>query len=284
MLTIGLTLSVPGTGGFIIASAIAAPVIALAPGTTSPAAAPTTKTFPNICYSNASPGDSINTFGGFTVSSNIWNSGAATAYRQCTSATIQSPGGVVSAEFDWNFTSTNSDVKTYPNIQFGQQGANRPSTTPLLPVAIAAMPDLTATGAITTTCATAVPCYFDSGFDVFFSSTAKPKNLIEGELMIITSYNFVQPLGGWVATNVSIGGGTFNVRHFQMKSGGRSWPYVAYYATSPITQIHLNIKDFVTDAVQKDYIPASYYVDMIEIGTEALSGHGITKITNYNIQ
>ncbi|MBU6503375.1 MAG: hypothetical protein KGQ35_10985, partial [Burkholderiales bacterium] len=165
-----------------------------------------------------------------------------------------------------------------------QQGANRPSTTPLLPVAIAAMPDLTATGAITTTCATAVPCYFDSGFDVFFSSTAKPKNLIEGELMIITSYNFVQPLGGWVATNVSIGGGTFNVRHFQMKSGGRSWPYVAYYATSPITQIHLNIKDFVTDAVQKDYIPASYYVDMIEIGTEALSGHGITKITNYNIQ
>ncbi|MGH8819758.1 MAG: GH12 family glycosyl hydrolase domain-containing protein [Rhodoferax sp.] len=214
----------------------------------------------------------------------MWNPGAATSYKQCTSATIQSSGGVTAAEFDWDFTSANSDVKTYPNLQFGQQNASNPSTTPLLPVAIAAMPSLTATGTITTACATAVPCYFDSGFDVFFSSTVKPTNLIQGELMIITSYNFTQPLGGWAATNVSIGGATYNLRQFEMKSGGRSWPYVAYYATSPITRIHLDIKDFVTDAVKRGYIPASYYVDMVEIGTEALSGHGITKITDFNIQ
>lgn len=247
-------------------------------------AAISSRTFPTTCFSNASPGDSTDTYGSFTVSSNIWNPGAATAYKQCTSATIQSPGGVTAAEFDWNFTSTNSEVKTYPNLQFGQQNDSYPSTTPLLPVAIAKMPSLNVTGTITTVCATAAPCYFDSGFDVFFSRTLKPTNLIEGELMIITSYHFAEPLGGWAATNVSIGSGTYNLRQFEMKSGGRSWSYVAYYATSPITRIDFNIKDFVMDAVRRGYIPASYYVDMVEIGTEALSGHGITRITNYNIQ
>lgn len=283
LLTVALVWGIAGAGEAVMTSAAASPIATLA-GPASSAAAPASRTFPVACYSNTSPGGSVDTYGGFTVSSNIWNPDAATGYRQCTGATILSSGGVANAEFDWNFTSTNSDVKSYPNLQFGQQNAFHPSTTSLLPVAIATMPDLTVTGTITTTCATAAPCYFDTGFDVFFSKTAKPLNQIEGELMIITGYNFAQPLGGWAVTNVSIGGASFNVRHFQMKSGAGSWPYVAYYATSPITRIHLNIKDFVTDAVKRGYIPASYYVDMVEIGTEALSGHGITKITNYNIQ
>ena len=98
------------------------------------------KTFPSTCYSNKSPGNSNNTFGSFTVSSNIWNPGAATAYNQCTSATIQSPGGVTAAEFDWNFTSTSGSVLTYPNLQFGQQNSYNASTTSILPAPISALP------------------------------------------------------------------------------------------------------------------------------------------------
>lgn len=255
---------------------------ASSPGSAS-AQALGTKAFPSTCYSNKAPGNSNNTFGSFTVSSNIWNPGAATAYNQCTSATIASPGGVTAAEFDWNFTSTSGTVLTYPNLQFGQQNSYNPSTTSILPAPISALPSLTATGTITTTCTT-TPCYFDSGFDIFFSGGAHSSPTTQGELMIITSYNFAQPLGGWAATNVSIGGATYNIRQFTMGSGSNSWPYVAYYATSPIVQMNLNINSFVADAVSRGYIPSSYYLDMVEIGTEVLSGRGVTKISNYNIQ
>ncbi|MGH8335322.1 MAG: hypothetical protein ACRETL_00530, partial [Gammaproteobacteria bacterium] len=199
------------------------------------------KTFPRTCISTGSSADTNNTYGSFTVSSNIWNRGAASAFTQCTGATIQSPGGVTAAEFDWNFTSTSGSVLTYPNLQFGQQSSYSPSTTSILPAPISALPSLTATGTITTTC-TAAPCYYDSGFDIFFSSGAGSSKNIQGELMIITSYNFSQTLNGsWTATNVSIGGATYNIRQFTMGSGSNSWPYVAYYATSPITQMNLNI-------------------------------------------
>ncbi len=234
---------------------------------------------------NLDDSGSYRTFGTYNIYSNIWNPGAATSWSQCTGATIASPGGVTVAEFDWNFASTNSDVKTYPNIQFGQQNSYNPSTTPLLPAPLSNLPSLVATGKLATTCAVA-PCYFDSSFDVFFSSTSTASPNEEGELMVIADWNFPQPLGptAFVALNVPIDGATYNIRQFQMPSSHGSWPYVAYYATSPISNLNINIASFAHDAVNRGYIPASYYLDMVEIGTEVLSGQGKTVITNYSVQ
>ncbi|TAL69260.1 MAG: hypothetical protein EPN79_06690 [Burkholderiaceae bacterium] len=265
-----------------VASAVAAPALAPAPSPVSSSVAPTSRTFPNTCFSNLSPGESINTFGGFAVSGNIWNPGTS-AYKQCTSATIRSPGGVINAEFDWNFASSNSTVKTYPNIQFGQQNSYRPSTTPLLPAPISALPSLMVTGTATTTCISG-PCIYDTAIDIFVSRSPKSAPQIEGELMIMTDYNIPDLDGFATWWPVTIDGASYKIRHFQMKSGARSWPYVAYFATSPMTQIRLNINKFVADAVNRGYLPASYYLDMVSFGTEVQTGHGITKITNYNIQ
>ncbi len=269
-----------GVNDVVIPRAAAASLLPNAPEN---AAVPTgSQTFASTCYSNTSPGNSINTHGGFAVSSNIWNPGSA-VYRQCTSATVQSSGVVTSAEFAWDFTSPNSDVKTYPNLQFGQQNSYRASTTHLLPAPISALPSLTATGTITTTC-TKAPCRYDTAFDVFVSKSPKSAPQIEGELMIMTDYN-LPGLGGFTwSSPVTIDGATYNIRQFQMKSEGRSWPYVAYFATAPITQINLNINHFVADAVKRGYIPGSYYVDMVSVGTEVQTGQGITQIANYKIR
>ncbi len=279
-LTMVLAVSVAGAGGSVIAGAAAAP--APASGPASPSAAPTSRVFPKTCFSNLSPGESIDTFGGFAVSGNIWNHGAF-VYKQCHSATIRSPGGVTSAEFDWDFVSSNSEVKTYPNIQFGQQNSYRPSTTPLLPAPISALPSLMVTGTATTTCLSG-PCIYDTAIDIFVSRSPNSAPQVEGELMIMTDYNIPDLDGFATRAPVTIDGASFNIRHFQMKSGGRSWPYVAYFATSPMTQIKLNINKFVADAVSRGYIPASYHVDMVSFGTEVQTGHGVTKISNYNIQ
>ncbi len=255
--------------------------------TSSPGAAAQalgTQTFPSTCYSNTSPGSSINTFGGFAVSSNIWNPGSS-VYTQCTSASIQSPGGVTSAEFDWNFASSNSNVKTYPNIQFGRQNTYRASTTPLLPALISALPSLNVTGNVTTTCI-AGPCYYDSAFDMFFSSSANSwSGAPQGEVMVMLQYNLNgDGKPGNIVGSVTIGGITYNVQKFTMQNGSNSWPYVAYYPTTQISQMNLNIASFVADAVNRGYISGSYYLDMVSFGTEIQTGQGVTNISNYNIQ
>lgn len=254
--------------------------------TSSPGAAAQalgTQTFPSTCYSNRSPGDSINTFGGFAVSSNIWNPGSS-VYTQCTSASIRSPGGVTSAEFDWNFASSNTDVKTYPNIQFGQQNSYRASTTPLLPAPISALPSLNVTGSVTTTCI-AGPCYYDSAFDMFFSPTAQSSPQIQAEVMIMLQYNLSgDGKPGNIVGSVTIDGITYDVQHFTMRGASNSWSYVAYYPTTQISQMNLNIGKFVADSVSRGYTPGSYYLDMVSLGTEVQTGQGVTNISNYNIQ
>ncbi|WHZ10099.1 MAG: hypothetical protein OJF60_000538 [Burkholderiaceae bacterium] len=242
------------------------------------------KSFPQTCLSKGGK-DTYYKYGNYTVSSNIWNPGAASSYTQCTSATIRSPGSV-DAEFDWNFSpsSSSGNVLTYPNIQYGQQTLYSPTTTPALPAPISSLPSLIATGSITTTCQSS-PCYYDSGFDIFFSKGTPPPAATQGELMIITSWNFSQTLGGFAATNVNIDGVLYNIRQFTMGSGANSWPYVAYYPTQqPITNMQLNIASFVKDAVARGYIPGNYYLDMVELGTEVIQGQGKTVITNFQVQ
>lgn len=254
-------------------------------GSDSPTAAAAqslgTGTLPQTCVSKSTGGSgAYYRYGNYIVSSNIWNPGSASAYTECVNATINSPGGV-NAEFDWNFTPTSSNgtVLTYPNVQYGQQSGYSPSTTPALPAPISNLSSLMATGSITTTCQSS-PCYYDSGFDIFLSqSTPAPKS-IQGELMIITSWNFSQPLTSFVATNVNIDGTLYNIRQFS-----NSWPYVAYYPVQqPITTMNLNIASFVKDAVKRGYFPGLNYLDMVELGTEVIQGQGKTMITNFQVQ
>ncbi len=257
-------------------------------GSDSPTAAAAqslgTGTLPQTCVTKSTGGSgAYYQHGNYIVSSNVWNPGFASSYTECVNATISSPGGV-SAEFDWNFTPTSSNgtVLSYPNIQYGQQSGYSPSTTPALPAPISHLPSLMATGSIVTTCQSN-PCYYDSGFDIFLSqSTPAPKS-IQGELMIITGWNFSQPLGGsfFAATNVPIDGVLYNVR---VTNG--SWPYVAYYPVQqPITTMSLNIAKFVGDAFARGYFPSSLnYLDMVELGTEVIAGQGKTVISNFQVQ
>jgi hypothetical protein len=255
--------------------------VLLIAGCDSAVAASTSKLFSN-CYSNTNPGNSKNYFGNFVVSTDIWNPSAATSYSECVNATIDLNLGVKSAQFDWTFVS-NNQVIAYPNLQFGQQPGWPTSTTTKLPVLVSSMPNLNVTGTINTTCATGVTCYFDSGFDLFFSNTAThPTYPPKIELMIWTEYNVgYQPSP---VIPVTIGGTIFNVSSHIVRIRTNSWTIIEYRATTPITQLNLNIKNFVDNALARGYVASTDYLDVVEIGTEVRSGQGSTVITNYNIQ
>jgi hypothetical protein len=243
----------------------------------------TSKSFSN-CYSNTNPGNSNNAFGDFVVSTNIWNPTAATSYSECVKATVDLNLGVKSARFDWTFDSLINQIKTYPNLQFGQQPGWPTSSTTKLPIQVSSIPNLNVTGTITTTCATGVTCFFDSGFDLFFNTATPPTYPTKkSELMILTSYDFPGYQPSLVAT-VTIGGATFNIHLQTIINGANSGTFVQYFATTPITQLNLNIKDFVDDALNRGYIASTDYLDVVEIGTEVGYGQGSTTLTNYNIQ
>jgi hypothetical protein len=257
----------------------------------------TAMTFSHCATNTNNPGDTHDTYGNLMLSSTIWNASAATSFSQCINATIDSKLGVTTAQFDWNFVSSNSEVKTFPNIQFGQQTGfpNSTDTTTVLPALVSSMPDLNVAGTITTTCATGTSCYFDSGFDVFFSNTATPTTWPpKAELMILTSYNFPYPLtalgGGATISTVTIDGTIFDVVSFVVTppppagTAPTSWPIIQYYAKTPITKLNLKIKDFVADAINRGVVHPTDYIDMVQVGTEVQSGQGITSLTNYNIQ
>jgi hypothetical protein len=242
----------------------------------------TSKSFSN-CYSDTNPGNSTNLFGNFIVSTDIWNPTAATSYSECINATVDLNLGVQSAQFDWTIVSSSNQVITYPNLQFGQQPGLPKHSTSRLPVLVSSMPNLNVTGTINTTCTTGVPCSFDSGFDIFFSATNPPSYPPKSELMILTSYD----LGGYQPPSTltaTINGTTFIIRLATITNPNYSWPLVQYFATTPITQLNLNIKDFVADALNRGYVAPTDYLDVVEIGTEVGYGQGTTVITDYNIQ
>ena len=264
--------------------------------TTTPPVA-TAMTYSHCATNTNNPGDTNDTYGNLMLSSDIWNASAATSYSQCISATIDSKLGVTAAQFDWNFVSSNIQVKTFPNIQFGQQTGfpNNTDTTTVLPALVSTMSDLSVTGTITTTCVTGTSCYFDSGFDVFFSKTATPTTWPpKSELMILTSYNFSYPLsgleGGATIPTVTIDGTVFDVVSYVVTppppagTTPTSWPIIQYYAKTPITKLNLKIKDFVADAISRGVVQPTDYIDMVQVGTEVQNGQGTTSFTNYNIQ
>jgi hypothetical protein len=245
----------------------------------------TSKSFSN-CYSNTNPGNSKNLFGNFAVSTDIWNLTAVTSYSECVNAAVDLNLnlGVKSARIDWTFVSTDSSkVKAYPDIAFGQAPGWTTSTTTKLPALVSSMPNLNVTGTINTTCATGVTCYFDSAFDLFFSNTATPTTWPpKSEMLIVTSYNFTYPLSALLPI-VQIGGINFDVYTLTITDGAYSWPMIEYFAKTPITQLNLNIKDFVADALNRG-VASTDYLDTVEIGTEVVLGQGSTTLANYNIQ
>lgn len=146
------------------------------------------------------------------------------------------------------------------------------------------MSNFNVTGAVTTQCTTV--CTYNTGFDIFFSNTATPTVWPpKTEMMINTDYNLGFSLGAPVAT-VTIDGISFNL-YYQIvtpPTGTDSWPEIRYFSTTPVTQLNLNIKDFVADSVGRNYVQNADFLDVIEIGTEVRNGQGSTIVGNYNIR
>jgi hypothetical protein len=202
--------------------------------------------------------------GTYIVQNNEWGSSAS----EC-----------ITTDGNADFTVANSSIANstsgapggYPSIyqgcHWGACSSGGLSTTPIQ------VSNLT-TGKVTTSWSTTQPGGsndYDVAYDIWFNQTPTTTGQPNGtELMVWLNHNGpVQPFGSQVASNVSIGGHTYNVWYGTQSS----WNTVSYTMTSGTTSVsNLDLAPLTQDLVSRGYTKSSWYLIDVEAGFELWQG------------
>ena len=112
---------------------------------------------------------------------------------------------------------------------------------------------------------------YDVAYDIWFNQTPTTTGQPNGsELMVWLNHNGpVQPFGSEVASNVTLGGHTYNV----WEGAQSSWDTVTYDMTSPATSVsNLDVGTLAQDMVNRGYTKSSWYLIDVEAGFELWQG------------
>jgi hypothetical protein len=129
-------------------------------------------------------------------------------------------------------------------------------------------------GTITTSWSTSQPdgsSDYNVAYDTWFNQTPAISGQPNGtELMIWLNHNGpVRPAGHRVASNVSIGGRSYNV-WFGRRASNTTVTYAMTGGTASVS--HLDLQPLVADAVSRGYVHTSWYLIDVEAGFELWRG------------
>jgi cellulase/cellobiase CelA1 len=233
-----------------IAAAITAPAVLL-PAVAGRAASST------LCGSQTA----LVAGGAYTVQNNEWNSSASECVTTDGNADFTVANSAIS-------NPTNGAPGGYPAIYQGCHWGSCTSGS-ALPIQVG---ELTP-GSVTTnwnTSQTGTGAY-DVAYDIWFNQTPTTSGQPNAEeLMVWLNHNgSVQPSGSVVASNVSIGGHTYNIWEAQ----DSTWKDVSYVMTSGTTSVNgLDVGLLAADSVNRGYMSDSDYLIDVEAGFELWQG------------
>jgi hypothetical protein len=167
---------------------------------------------------------------------------------------------------------TNGEPGAYPSIYQGCHWGNCSSGgLTSSPIEVS---NLT-TGKVTTSWSTTQPGgssnAYDVAYDIWINQTPTTSGQPNGtEIMVWLNHNgSVQPFGSEVASNVSLGGHTYNIWYGTQSS----WDTVTYDMTSGSTSVsNLDVGTLAQDSVSRDYTKSTWYLIDIEAGFELWQG------------
>ncbi len=202
--------------------------------------------------------------GTYIDQNNEWNSSAA----EC-----------ISTDGNADFTVANSSISNstsgapggYPSVYQGCHWGNCSSGgLTSSPIEVS---NLT-TGKVTTSWSTTQPGGsndYDVAYDIWYNQTPTTSGQPNGtELMVWLNHNGpIQPFGSVVASNVSLGGHTYNIWEGQMAT----WDTVSYVMTSPTTSVsNLDVGTLTQDMVNRGYTKSNWFLIDVEAGFELWQG------------
>jgi len=167
---------------------------------------------------------------------------------------------------------TNGEPGAYPSIYQGCHWGNCSSGgLTSSPIEVS---NLT-TGKVTTSWSTTQPGgssnAYDVAYDIWINQTPTTSGQPNGtEIMVWLNHNgSVQPFGSEVASNVSLGGHTYNVWYGTQSS----WDTVTYDMTSGSTSVsNLDVGTLAQDSVSRGYTKSTWYLIDVEAGFELWQG------------
>jgi Glycosyl hydrolase family 12 len=245
--------------------ALALPAVLLLAGgilaVSLPASSKAATTTTTLCNSQTAPVGG----GAYTIGNNEWGSGAL----EC-----------ITTDGSADFTVANSSIAKardgapggYPAIYKGCHWGTCTSGSGL-PVQVS---DIHA-GTVTTNWSTSQPGgsnVYNVAYDIWFNRTPTTSGAPNGtELMIwLNHHGPKRPYGHQVASNVSIGGRSYNV-WFGGPRARHGWNTVSYTMTTRTASVSkLDLHAPVADAVRRGYISRSWYLIDVEAGFELWQG------------
>jgi cellulose 1,4-beta-cellobiosidase len=203
--------------------------------------------------------------GAYIVQNNEFDSGAS----ECVTTDGNADFTVANSSIA---NATNGEPGAYPSIYQGCHWGNCSSGgLTSSPIEVS---NLT-TGKVTTSWSTTQPGgssnAYDVAYDIWINQTPTTSGQPNGtEIMVWLNHNgSVQPFGSEVASNVSLGGHTYNIWYGTQSS----WDTVTYDMTSGSTSVsNLDVGTLAQDSVSRGYTKSTWYLIDVEAGFELWQG------------
>ena len=178
--------------------------------------------------------------------------------------------------------STDGSPGAYPSIyqgcHWGDCSSGGLTTTPIEVSNLA-------TGKVTTSWSTTQPggsSDYDVAYDIWFNKTPTTTGQPDcTEMMVWLNHNGpVQPFGSEVASNVTVGGHTYNIWEGQQSS----WDTVTYDMTSASTSVsNLDVGTLAQDMLSRGYTQSSCYLIDVEAGFELWQGGAGLETNSFSV-
>ncbi|WP_156970689.1 hypothetical protein [Andreprevotia chitinilytica] len=229
----------------------------------------------------------------YDLSTNLWGiSGAGTGWSETifTNSTTSMDG----SGYKWTgLGGDTTSVKAYPSIRQGASNSQNDPGVSGLPYLfgdnstnVDVLWDFTTAGYDG---AGNISGTYNHAIDVFFrSANIWNTSYLKGEIMVIPDSSANSQTAGWGskdATSFVLDGETWDVWQATMTSNGNSWPVTQFRKRVNAHYFSKNLKYFFAEAARRraDVFQSSYYVMMIEAGTEVKSGSGHLYNKNYQV-
>ena len=210
----------------------------------------------------------------YHLQANEWASSAPFSVTSNSCAQFQIASSSIS-------NSTSGPPGAYPSLYRGCHWGNCTSNSGL-PLTVSSVET---PGTLTTSFDTSVITggAWDDSYDIWWNAaSATSNNSSNGlEMMIWLSHlGPVQPAGSVVASNVNIGGQSYNVWHAGSSPGGT----VSFVLTTPANSVtNLDLGPLATDAVARGYMLNSWYLIDVEAGFEPWIGGQGLQVNSFSV-
>jgi hypothetical protein len=213
--------------------------------------------------------------GTYTVQNNEYDSSAS----ECVTTDGSDDFTVANSSID---NSTDGSPGAYPSIYQGCHWGNCSSGgLTSTPIEVSSL----TTGTVTTSWSTTQPggsSDYDVAYDIWFNKTPTTTGQPDcTEMMVWLNHNGpVQPFGSQVASNVTVGGNTYNIWEGQQST----WDTVTYDMTSAATSVsNLDVGTLAQDMLSRGYTSSSCYLIDVEAGFELWQGGAGLETNSFSV-